>query len=62
MLLSSLNNLTSLYLQALQSRLQYVNKYIQKPSTEAAEDVVQESQNVTVEEGKPHTTQYYQQL
>ncbi|XP_073483922.1 androglobin isoform X3 [Aquarana catesbeiana] len=41
--------------KALQSRLQYVNKYIQKPSTEAAEDVVQESQNVTVEEVLPNS-------
>ncbi|XP_018412862.1 PREDICTED: androglobin [Nanorana parkeri] len=39
--------------KALQSRLQYVNKYLQKPSTEATEDVVQDSQIVTEEEVLP---------
>nr|DBA26857.1 TPA: hypothetical protein GDO54_011063 [Pyxicephalus adspersus] len=38
--------------KALQSRLQYVNKYIQKANTETAENVVQDSPTVTIEEGK----------
>ncbi|KAM5165226.1 androglobin [Mantella aurantiaca] len=39
--------------KALQSRLQYVNKNIQKPSTEVTENVIQDSQTDTVEEVLP---------